>query len=258
MPLTSPLELLAIGQTADRTIAVSESVARALRRRLYPGARLRVVPNGIDLARVDVAPSPQELADARAVLGDGGEPHPRPVIVIPARRKRQDVALRALAFLARPVTLACVGIEADAELAALARAAPARHRVVFVPFTEQPLAYYRLAAIAALPSTIEGLSQALLEAMALGVPVVASATGGNTDLVTPGVTGLLLALDDPAAWAAAFEQLLADPALADRLARAARDAVRADFPIARTAERTEAVYREALDRRRLLRGEARG
>src|SRR5581483_7756828 len=57
MPRTSPLELLAVGLAADRTIAVSQAVARALRRRLHPGARLRVVPNGIDLARGD-APVP--------------------------------------------------------------------------------------------------------------------------------------------------------------------------------------------------------
>jgi len=53
MPLTSPAELLAVGLSADRTIAVSYAVARALRRRLYPAGRLRVVPNGIELARVD-------------------------------------------------------------------------------------------------------------------------------------------------------------------------------------------------------------
>src|SRR2546428_13547754 len=65
MPLTSPLELLAIGLTADRSIAVSGAVARALRRRLHPGARLRVVPNGIALERVDAPGPPHDLAAAR-------------------------------------------------------------------------------------------------------------------------------------------------------------------------------------------------
>jgi len=257
MPLTSPLELLAIGLTADRTIAVSDAVARALRRRLYPGSRMRVVPNGVDLERVDAAPSADDMQRVRAAVWGGGEPDGRPLVVIAARRKRQDVALRALAVLERPVALACVGIEPDDELRELAQAVPPRHRVVFVPFTERPLAFYRLAALAALPSTIEGLSQALLEAMALGIPVVASAIGGNKDLVTPGVTGMLVSSWAPAAWASAFEQLLADPALARRLATAGRDLVRNEFTIQRTVERTEAVYREALARR-LPRGEARG
>jgi glycosyltransferase involved in cell wall biosynthesis len=249
MPLTSPAELLAIGLTADRTIAVSDSVARALRRRLYPGARLRVVPNGLDLARVDAEPSPADLDAARATIGLNGRAPGPPVIVIVARRKRQDVAIRALAHLERPVVLACVGIEPDAALRALAAGVPERHRVAFVPFTDRALAYYRLAAVAALPSTIEGLSQALLEAMALGVPVVASATGGNNDLISSGTTGLLVPLGRPEAWAAAFERLLGDPALAARLGAEGRARVRGAFTIERTAERTEAVYREALTRR---------
>ena len=61
MPLTSPAELVAVGLSADRTIAVSHAVARALRRRLHPAARLRVVTNGIDLARVDARSSAARL-----------------------------------------------------------------------------------------------------------------------------------------------------------------------------------------------------
>lgn len=248
MPLTSPFELVAVGLSADRTIAVSATVARALRRRLYPAARLRVVPNGVDLARVDAPLPDQDIARARRAIFDGA-PDDRPVIVIVARRKRQDAVLRALAYLERPVVLACVGIEPDAELAALARAVPARHRVAFVPFTERALAFYKLAAVAALPSNIEGLSQALLEAMALGVPVVASDAGGNTDLVTSDVTGLLVPTEDARGWAAALDRVLGDVSVAARFAAAGRELVRTHHTLERTAERTEVVYLEALARR---------
>jgi glycosyltransferase involved in cell wall biosynthesis len=252
MPLTLPPELVAIGLTADRTIAVSAAVARALRRRFHPAGRLRVVPNGVDLERVDAAPSELDLAAARAALGqlDG-----RPLVAVVARRKDQHVLLRALPALRRPVAVALVGIEPDRELAALRDALPGRHRVTFVPFTERPLAFYRLAAAAALPSRIEGLSQALLEAMALGVPVIASEAGGNPDLVTSGETGLLVPPLDPLAWARALDRVLGDGAFRARLGRAGRELVRRDFTLERTAERTEAVYREALERRRLLGGE---
>src|SRR6266705_478917 len=90
MPLTSPLELVAVGLAADRTIAVSEAVAHALRRRLHPGGRLRVVPNGIALERVDAPVPPADLAAARAALGDVAG---RPVVAVVARRKDQDVLL---------------------------------------------------------------------------------------------------------------------------------------------------------------------
>ena len=246
MPRTSPLELLPVGLTADRTIAVSEAVARALRRRLHPGARLRVVPNGIALERVDAPLPPAELAAARTALGDPGG---RPVVAIVSRLKDQHVVLQALSRLQRGVVVACVGTEPDDRLQALARALPARHRVAFVPLGERALAFYHLATLAALPSRMEGLSQSLLEAMALGLPVVASDAGGNSDLVRSGETGLLVPPLDPAAWAEALERLLGDGGQARRLAQAGRALVRREFTLERTAERTEAVYREALARR---------
>ena len=250
MPLTSPPELIAVGFTADRTIAVSAAVASALRRRFHPRRRLRVVPNGIDLARVEAEPSKQDLAAAQSALGDAG----RPVIVVVARRKDQQILLRALPALDRAVTVVFVGIRPDEELAAAEAAVPARHRIVFVPFTERPLAFYRFATVAALPSRIEGLSQALLEAMSLGVPVIASAAGGNPELIYPGETGLLVTPLDPAAWTRALERMLGDDAFRARVAQAGRALAREEFTMPRTAERTEVVYREAIERRRLLAG----
>jgi glycosyltransferase involved in cell wall biosynthesis len=251
MPLTSPPELIAVGLTADRTIAVSTAVAKALRRRLHPGSRMRVVPNGIDLARVEAAPSPEDVALAESALGDSG----RPVVVVVARRKDQQVLLRALPALVPPVTLVFVGIQPDDELRAAQAAVPSRHRVVYVPFTERPLAFYRFAAVAALPSRIEGLSQALLEAMSLGLPVIASAAGGNPELVHSGETGLLVPPLDPSAWTRALERMLGDDDFRTRVAHAGRSLAHREFTIPRTAERTEVVYREALARRRLLAGE---
>src|SRR3989442_1376981 len=208
MPLTSPAELLPVGWTADRTIAVSGAVARALRRRLHPGARLRVVPNGIALERVDAPVPPHDLAAARAALGDPGG---RPVVAIVSRLKDQHIVLQALPSVERGVVVACVGVEPDHRLRALA--------------------------------------QALLEAMALGLPVVASAAGGNLDLVRSGETGLLVSPLDPAAWAEGLERLLADGAWTRRLAQAGRTLVRREFTLERTAERTEVEKREALARR---------
>ena len=251
MPLTSALEILAVGLTADRTIAVSGAVARALRRRWQPGARLRVVPNGIAVERIDAPVPPPDLAAARAALGDPGG---RPVVAIVSRLKDQHVVLQALSGVERGVVLACVGVEPDERLRALGEAAPGRHRVVFVPLTDRALAFYHLAAVAALPSRMEGLSQALLEAMTFGLPVVASDAGGSRDLITPGETGVLVPPLDPAAWARALDTVLADGELARRIARAGRALVRSEFTLERTAERTEGVYHEALARRRLLGG----
>src|SRR6266566_894520 len=246
MPLTLTPALIAVALSADRTIAVSPAVALALRRRLHPRARLRVVPNGIDCERVDAPPSDAELAAARAALGD---PAGRPVVLVLARRKDQHILLQGLAALQRAVLVACVGIEPDPELRAIEGRVPAQHRVVYVPFTDRPLAFARLADVSALPSRIEGLSIALLEAMALGLPVVASDAGGNRDVVISGDTGLLVPPLDPNAWARTLARVLDDRELAGRLARNGRALVRRDFTLERSAEGTEAVYREALRRR---------
>ena len=254
MPRTSPFELRLVGAAADRTIAVSGAVAQALARRWHPLARLRVVPNGIDLARIDAPVLPAELAAARAALGDIGG---RRVVAIVSRRKDQHVLLAGMAGVEQPTLVACVGVEPDAELQSRAADLPSRHRAVFIPFLPRPLAFYRLAEVAALPSRIEGLSQTLLEAMALGLPVVASDAGGNRDLISDGVTGRLVPPLDPAAWADALSALLGPPALAQRLAHAGRTLVRREFTLERTAQRTEAVYREALEHRaQLLRRDA--
>src|SRR6059036_1706712 len=228
MPLTSPAELVAVGLSADRTIAVSHAVAR-----------------------VDVRLSEADITAARAALGDLAG---RSVVLILARRKDQHVLLRGLAAVERPVVVACVGIESDADLRAAERTVPTRHRVVYVPFTDRPLAFGRLAAVSALPSRIEGLSIALLETMALGLPVVASDAGGNPDLITSGDTGVLVPPLDPVAWARALARVLDDGEFAARIARRGRELVRREFTLERTAERTEAVYWEALERRRSLDG----
>src|SRR5207245_11210897 len=106
-----------------------------------------------------------------------------------------------------------------------------------------------LASCAAVPARMECRWPALIAAMGLVLPVVASAAGGTPEMVRSGETGLLVRPLDPAAWAEALERLLGDGALARRLAHAGRALVRREFTLERTAERTEAVYRDALARR---------
>jgi len=246
MPRSLPVSVLLNGFVADRTIAVSRAVARALVRRGAPPWRTCVVPNGVDLARIDRDVSGAEIETARALAG--WRPW-RPTVGVVARRKDQAVLLRALADLRTPVSLTLVGVTADAELRALAEAAP-WHGVRCVPFRPDVLAFYRLFDLVVLPSRREGLSQALLEAMALGLPVVASRAGGNRDLIRHGEDGWLVAPRDSAAFARALAHLLADGELRGALGRQARRTARERFPLARTAALTEAAYRAALALRR--------
>lgn len=94
----------------------------------------------------------------------------------------------------------------------------------------------------ALPSHAEGLPMSLLEAMAAGVPVVASAVGGIPDVVKHGVNGLLVAPRDSVDLLRALRRLLREPALAARLGAAGRETVRARFSPEQVLARLDEVY----------------
>lgn len=89
---------------------------------------------------------------------------------------------------------------------------------------------------------MEGIPVALMEAMATGVPVIATRLSGIPELVRDGETGLLVPERDPAALAAAMERLAADPALGVRLAGAARSVVRERFDRKRNVARLAALF----------------
>ena len=104
----------------------------------------------------------------------------------------------------------------------------------------------RECAVGVLCSETEGLSNAILEYMACGLPVVATNVGGNPELVVEGETGFLYAPGDVEGLAKALGRLLADPALAARLGAAARARFETRFGLRRMVDETVAVYERAL------------
>ena len=253
MPMSTPVSALWSGLAADRTIAVSRPVARALVRRGTPPWRVAVVHNAVDLERVDVVVTAQdrERALEQVVRGVGrgtwgvdeawlsGR---GPIVGVVSRPKDHATLLEAMKRL-----------HGDAVLVSLGFPSPHGPRptpqALFLPFQDNPRPFYDLFDVVALPTRHEGLSQGLLEAMALGKAVVTTRSGGNTDLIEDGVHGLLVPPRDARALAAALDQLLGDAALRQRLGAAARRRAREEFTIAKTAAGTEDVYRAALARR---------
>ncbi len=97
-----------------------------------------------------------------------------------------------------------------------------------------------------LPSLYEGLPLSILEAMAAGKPVVATAIGGTDEVIVPDCTGLLVPPGDAPALATAIRTLLADPPLARRLARAGQARVATMFSAAQMVRQVTQVYDELL------------
>lgn len=243
MPRTFPLENWIVSRLAARVVAVSRAVGEALVRRGTPRSKLAVIPNGLVIDRVDGAVAPDAVEEWRRRIG--WEPSRRTIGIV-SRPKDQEVVIRALELVSVPVRLVLAGVEPTGQLGRLAHRVPERHAVVCVPFTPDVRSLYELLELALLPSRIEGLSQALLEAMALGKPVIASAAAGNLDLVTNGVDGRLVEPLEAGAWARAIEELLLDPGTATRLGQAGRHTARNAYALERTVEQTVLLYRSLL------------
>jgi glycosyltransferase involved in cell wall biosynthesis len=103
--------------------------------------------------------------------------------------------------------------------------------------------------ISVLPSHSEGMSNSILESMAMSKPVLATNVGGNSQLVVDGVTGILVPPQDPEAMAAGLLELLNDPQRAWKMGQEGRKRVEADFDICVTAGKMEELYETLLTER---------
>jgi glycosyltransferase involved in cell wall biosynthesis len=222
----------AIGyRLADAIVATSDGVARDLVDQFGVKAdRIRVLHNPVDVAAVTrAAAEPLDAAHERLWA--------HPVIVAAGRlahAKNYPLLIDAVAALRERVP-ACLFILGAGDLEADLRARVAERRlgdaVVFAGFQANPWKYFARADAFALTSRYEGFGNVLVEAMACGLPVVATASPGTREIVTDGVDGLLVDRHDPAAVAAALERLLTDEALHTRIAAGARSsAVRFSLP----------------------------
>ena len=97
-----------------------------------------------------------------------------------------------------------------------------------------------------LASDFEGMSNSIMEAMAAGVPVVASDIPPNRELVVDGQTGFLVKVGDSVGLAQFADRILADPALAERLGTAGRERMRTEFSVEQMVTRHVELYRQVL------------
>jgi starch synthase len=259
---------------AAGVIAVSAGM-RADILRSYPAvdpAKVHVVHNGIDLAGWK-RPEGDEVERADRVVRDLGIDPSRPAVVFVGRITRQKglpYLLKAAERLHPDVQLIlCAGAPDTPEIAAEVSGAVAElsTRRTGVVWIEQMLPRPDLVAVLAAstvfvcPSVYEPLGIVNLEAMAVGLPVVGSATGGIPEVIDDGVTGLLVPIDqvqdgtgtptDPEQFVAdlvtALEAVVGDPARASEMGRASRTRVEDHFAWDAIGERTLEVYQAVLD-----------
>lgn len=233
-----------LGLTTDRVIGVSPTEAEvAWRRRVVPRERAVAIPNGIDPATM-----PTSADGVRARAEEGWDTSP--VVMTVARmtpQKDPSTWLRVAARIAASrsdVRFVWVwGGETAQEVRDEAHRLGIADRVDFVGYRPDARRLVAGANVFLLTSRFEGLPYSLIEALAVGVPVVATDVTGTRDVVRHGVTGLLSPAGDVEGLASHVLSMLRDPKRAAALATAGREDVVQRFSIDTMVEATARVYR---------------
>ncbi|MGY1812678.1 glycosyltransferase family 4 protein [Blastococcus sp. SYSU D00820] len=226
---------------ADAVVVLTDRAAAAVRADGVPAGRVTTIPSGFDPALF--APGGADLFPGlgRPRIGYVGRLAPQ---------KRADLLVEAFGRMREEAQLVVVGDGPDRALVGQRIAeSPARERITATGFVEHSAVPAVLGSldVLVLPSAYEEMGSVLTEAMAAGLPAVASAVGGIPEVVADGGTGLLVPPGDVGALAAALDRLVADPALRERLARGARERARG-YAWPHLAARVADVYARALGR----------
>lgn len=227
-------------------IAVSDAVAESLHG--YPGPTPRVIANGVSVA--------VEASSIEAVRSELDLEQGRPLVVHvgnirPHKGHENLIAATADIVTTRPdVLVVSVGSEKnDGDLERVrssADTAGLSSHIRFMGRREDAVSFLAAADAVVNPADFEGLPLAILEALALGKPVVATAVGGVPGVIVDRETGLLVPPRDPAALAKGVIEALESPD-ASRWGHAGSELVKAQYGIARMIHDYEQVYEELID-----------
>lgn len=224
----------------DHFVCVSEDAKRVAAEQGVPLDRLRVIHNGVDVRRLQVA-----AKEPRVTAGPG------PLAAVARLSPEKDVAtlLRAVSIARKSVAELCLEIAGDGpsrlDLEREVQQLDIGDRVRFLGRISDPTKLLRRAQIFVLPSLSEGLSLTLLEAMAIGVPAIATSVGGNPEVIQHGKTGLLVPPSNPTAMAGAICRLWSDESGQRRLAAAAQRRVADHFDVHRMIDEYEHLYSDS-------------
>jgi glycosyltransferase involved in cell wall biosynthesis len=235
----------------DCVVAISDAVGEYLRDEAgLPDEKIVRIYYGID-------PTPYRSEVPPPSRRPKSDPSARPTLGVLARlapQKGHRVLLDGLSEIVEEVPdvrVRIVGHEEQttiAELEAYARERGVADRVEFEGFCADVPGLLADLDLFVLPSLWEGFGLVLLEAMAAGRPIVASAVGPIPEIVVDGVTGLLVPPGDASALATAVVRVLADPDLAAALGRAGRARVESEFGLDVMVARTEALYEQLVQK----------
>jgi glycosyltransferase involved in cell wall biosynthesis len=229
----------------DRVAPLSDELNQDMVRMGVRRSRIRKIENGVDVAELEESAAPENQSvfpsDGRKRIGFVGNL---------IERKNLDAMIDAFDRLWRRdphVELVLVGdgpLRSALEAKALSR--PSGNRVRFLGYRKDRLRVVRGLDIFTMTSALEGIPRCMMEAMGLGVPVVAFNIPGVDRLVVPGRTGRLVPFGDTEALAEAWAETLADPSRANAMAANAHDQIVHRFSASRMAREYQFLYRDMV------------
>lgn len=233
---------------ASRVLTVSQPFARELARMGVPGQRIRVIHNAIDPEWGRGSSVRAQAAQLRARLPIAAGEKIALIVGRLSREKDHLMLLDALAAIPGAPHLLIVGDGPErGAIEERLRATGQTRQVTLVGQVPTAEPYYAMADMAVLSSLSEGSPNALLEAMAAGVPVVATQVGGVPEIVTHQESALLVQPGDRQAMGSAIARLLTENGLSPRLAQRAREIVEQRHSPVERARQLCAIYRSLAE-----------
>jgi len=240
LSLYESLDRLAL-RLVDYACPLSPELGDDLRSMGVPQRKIRMVLNAVDVDEVDEIAPAMERRPGETVVGYMGQL---------IRRKNLDCLITAFGRVAAERADVQLTIVGDGPLSGEMRASLARiglsRRVRFTGYRADGVAMLKTFDVLVLPSWLEGIPRCVMEAMAAGVPVLASDIAGNRALIEDGETGLLFPPDDPARLAKAIVSMIEQPERAKTMAGRARTKIERSFSAQRMADEYAALYEECL------------
>ncbi len=233
-----------IHKWAHCVIANSVAVRQMLQEEFHiPEEHVRVIHNGVDLTRFDGA------RDSRQKLFPDFDPQWKLIVTVANMHsavKGHYELIEAARIVRDSIPEARFLLVGDGEerlkLEEAVRSAGMQDRIVFLNSRSDVSEVLSCCDLFVLPSRAEGLPNALLEALAAGLPVIATAVGGVPDIIEDGVNGVLIPPQNPAALADALLRVLKNPRLSEKLGRGGRDRVRTNFSFDHTISELRRIY----------------
>lgn len=218
----------------DQIIAVGEGVKEALVKKGTPENHVTVIYNGTPHEKYQNISDDQVSALKEKYSLNGNTR----VIGCISRLKKHDQVVKALALIDEPITAFFVGFTAEQVGLEIVREAEKKHTIHFLGLVDpsEVLAYYKLLNLYILPSTTEGLSQAVLEAMYMGVPVLVTRALWNRGMINEMENGLLFEDENIQDLANQIDNTLNDKTLLETLSKGSYHTAHDTFTIERTIE----------------------